>query len=50
MSGREFETAGGDILQDVPEIETESLQDVLADIAGGMRTDSLGFWIPDAPC
>lgn len=52
MSGREFETArdAGTELQDVPELETESLQDVLADIAGGMRTDCHGFWIPDAPC
>ena len=52
MTGREFETetGGGEFLQDVPELETETLQDVLADIAGGMRTDCHGFWIPDPPC
>lgn len=35
---------------EIPELETESLRDVLADIAGGMRTDSRGFWIADPPC
>ena len=35
---------------EIPEIETETLSDCLQDIAGGMRTDSRGFWIPDPPC
>ena len=33
-----------------PELQSENLHDCLQDIAGGMRTDSLGFWIPDSPC
>lgn len=41
--GFEFETG-------VPEIETETLADCLQDIAGGLQTDSLGFWIASPPC
>lgn len=50
-AARDTET-GGDFwaADDMPEIETETLADCLRDIAGGMRTDCHGFWIPDAPC